>query len=690
MSKKVKRVIAILAVLLVVAGAAVFGLLGYWNPWRKAANTMPDAGQMVLTQQPDGSLTLTWPEGTNQDRYLVRVLRAETELFNCWAEEASCELPTLPEGENLDILISSARGYRFPFGKKERVRMGETDLKATVDFAAPAIGNLVCTPDPETQTVRLQLDLEEGSVCRMYLVENNGQMKQLQQLEQEETVLTLGENGDFPVPQGTEDLTFAFDAYRSEQGLVYYGTITEQVSIVREDLLNRDLNLQFTDCGNNVYSFQWRETKGAYYEVQVFDPASESWNALTRVELDEDRTYTTGHLARYSDFRFRVVAVGGQTMPDSEFAAISEEVNITTGTTAVFATIWPIQELDFYKDVEKTEILCKAQAAKALCVLDEQQGLFLVRIDGQEGYIDSNYCLINLPEYLEDLCLYNITNSYSSLFMAHEYEIPTVTGKVIVGYERIRMRNGEQLVPLLYPVAKRLEKAALEAINQGYKLKIYDAYRPRKATEALYNQAIDLQDQPVPEKTYTGKVLTDLPKPEDYPEQDQNPTQDPNQTQDPEQVPVLTYGNLMTDFGRYKMNYFLANGKSRHNRGIAVDLTIVDLSTGKELHMQTSMHDLSWYSEDARDNKNAKKLASIMEGVGFEGLKSEWWHFHDIEAQDGLSPEYQRSGVTPEGWMADDYGWRYRCDNGEYYVNCTKTIDGMSYTFDEQGYLVET
>ena len=77
-----------------------------------------------------------------------------------------------------------------------------------------------------------------------------------------------------------------------------------------------------------------------------------------------------------------------------------------------------------------------------------------------------------------------------------------------------------------------------------------------------------------------------------------------------------------------------------------------------------------------------------MEGVGFQGLKSEWWHFHDIEVQNNLQPEYQMEGVTPECWMADDRGWRYRRNNGEYYVNCTKTVDGAACTFDEQGYLV--
>lgn len=629
---------------------------------------MPQTGQMIMTKQPDGTLELTWPEGEHQDRYRIQVLRGQELLAQQWTEEARCVLFGLPESEKLEILVSTAKGYRFLFAKEERMRMGETDLKATVNFQTPAIENLTCTPDPETQTVKLQFDLEENSVCRVYLVESTGQLKQLQSLEQGELTLKLGDDGDFPVPQGEEKLTFAFDAYRFSPGLVYYGTVTEQVSVVREDLLQRDLNLKLTDCGNNVYTFEWNETKGDYYELQQFDPDTESWNTLMRVERSEERSYTTGHLAKYSDLRFRVVAVGGQTMPDSEFAAVSGEVKVTTGNTAVFCTVWPIQELELYQSVDKKEVIGKAEAAKALCVLDELDGLFRVRVGDKEGYIDCNYCLINLPEYLEDQCLYHITNSDASLFMAHEYELPTITGKVLPGYERVKLRRGEYLVPLLYPVAQRLEKAAQSAISQGYKLKIYDAYRPQKATKAAYHQAIGLKDQPIPEVTYTGKVMTDLPQ--------------------LEEGQVLTYGNLMTDFNRYTMNYFLANGKSRHNRGIAIDLTIVDLSTGKDVKMQTSMHDLSWYSENARDNKNAKKLASIMEGVGFTGLKSEWWHFHDLEVQNSLEPQHQMAGVTPECWMADDQGWRYRRDDGEYYVNCTKNIDGVSYTFDEQGYLV--
>lgn len=668
MSKKAKWIVISLVTLLAIELVAACGIMFYLNPWKNAASTMPESGTMVLTCDQSGELTLTWPKGMDQDRYRVRVSKGDEMLMQIWVREESCILENLPEGENLAIVISTARGYRYPFAKEDRIRLGQRDLKAIVDLAAPTAADMIYTPDSETQTVQFQLELDNNSVCRMYRVEDSGALTELQSMEENQLTLKLGEDGDFAVPQGDEKLNFAFDVYRFSPGMVYYGAVTKQVSIVREDLLRRDLALEHTDLGNNVYSFTWNETKGDYYEVQQFDETTQSWQSVKRVESNQDRSYTTGHLDKYSDFRFRVVAVGGQTMPDSEFAAISQEVSITTGTTAVYSTVWPIQELKLYSDTAKTETIGKAKAAKALCVLDEQEGLFLVRVDGQMGYINSDYCLINLPEYLGDLCVYNITNSEKSMFMVHEYEIPNVTGRVVPGYERVQLRRGQQLVPLLYPVAKQLEKAAQGAISQGYQLKIYDAYRPKKATEALYTRTVSLMDQLLPQGNYTGKYQTDLPQLEEGQQ--------------------LSYGDLMTNFGRYDIKSILDETRSSHNRGVSLDLTLVEIATGQELQMQTSVHDLSWYAQDSRNNANAKKLVTIMKAAGFETASSEWWHFYDAQLQNSLKPEYQKSGVTPDCWMADDQGWRYRRDDGEYYTGCTQVIDGVTYTFDAQGYLV--
>ena len=130
---------------------------------------------------------------------------------------------------------------------------------------------------------------------------------------------------------------------------------------------------------------------------------------------------------------------------------------------------------------------------------------------------------------------------------------------------------------------------------------------------------------------------------------------------------------------------YIDNDMARFTRK---DLTLVEIATGQELQMQTSVHDLSWYAQDSRNNANAKKLVTIMKAAGFETASSEWWHFYDAQLQNSLKPEYQTSGVTPDCWMADDQGWRYRRDDGEYYTGCTQVIDGVTYTFDAQGYLV--
>ena len=80
---------------------------------------------------------------------------------------------------------------------------------------------------------------------------------------------------------------------------------------------------------------------------------------------------------------------------------------------------------------------------------------------------------------------------------------------------------------------------------------------------------------------------------------------------------------------------FVANPKkgSRHNRGCAVDVTLVNLKTGIELPMPTTFDSFKMEA-DAEFNQlpetvlyNRKILQDAMLANGFEILKSEWWHF---------------------------------------------------------------
>lgn len=72
---------------------------------------------------------------------------------------------------------------------------------------------------------------------------------------------------------------------------------------------------------------------------------------------------------------------------------------------------------------------------------------------------------------------------------------------------------------------------------------------------------------------------------------------------------------------------------SGHNRGAAVDLTLIYTKTGQELEMPTPYDDFTekahHTSEDVTPEarKNRKLLNTLMVTYGFVPLESEWWHY---------------------------------------------------------------
>jgi len=71
---------------------------------------------------------------------------------------------------------------------------------------------------------------------------------------------------------------------------------------------------------------------------------------------------------------------------------------------------------------------------------------------------------------------------------------------------------------------------------------------------------------------------------------------------------------------------------SRHNRGCAVDLTLVD-STGRQLEMPTPYDNFTqrahhnYMKLPAKVRQNRWILKTIMEKYGFKSITSEWWHY---------------------------------------------------------------
>jgi len=72
---------------------------------------------------------------------------------------------------------------------------------------------------------------------------------------------------------------------------------------------------------------------------------------------------------------------------------------------------------------------------------------------------------------------------------------------------------------------------------------------------------------------------------------------------------------------------------SRHNRGAAVDLTLISLDTGAEVEMPTPYDDFTEKAAHTYMNISPEVLANrtllreVLERHGFESLPNEWWHY---------------------------------------------------------------
>lgn len=143
------------------------------------------------------------------------------------------------------------------------------------------------------------------------------------------------------------------------------------------------------------------------------------------------------------------------------------------------------------------------------------------------------------------------------------------TGAPLPGYEANR-------VLLRREAAAALARAQQRARADGYSLKVFDGYRPVRATLAM----VDWTER-------TGRQ------------------------------------DLIRD------GYIAA--RSRHNLGLAIDLTLVDSRTGRELEMGTAYDTFSEAAHTANATgtaaANRARLVRYLGAEGFTNYDKEWWHF---------------------------------------------------------------
>ena len=683
MSKAYRIIRVGLLVLFLLAAGFAAGYYFLWlKPFQLAENTMAEHVRFTLTLQDDGSTLLEWTGAENADGYSVEIAEPDNRelvLSVQRTENPALVLPAFAAERTFAVTVNTEKIFRR-LGRDE-IRPGERPVSLVCDLAAPVTSELTAAPDPEQKSALISWQSSSPENLVRLTAVRGAERTDLGVIVSGERKVSFTEGGELAMPSPDDVYTFEAVCYREGDDYVYYGNSVSGATVVREDLLGRNLNLEMTDGGYNHFTLRWDETKGDHYLVEMRDMAPESeWTPVAEIDRTGERRFEIRGMEPFTERDYRVSAVGGDTLPGSEYAAEPVAKHVSAVQCVEFATVWPIKDLKLYDTPERVNEIGEIKAASCCCVIAEEGDAFLVRCGEQTGYVESFSCLINLPDYIGDLAAYDITNSYASLYMIHDFNIPLVTNTVIAGYEHVRLPDGSFLVPLIYPVAQKFLNAALTARADGYRFRIFDAYRPNQATQSIYYRSCLILDDPLPDRTFYGDPAEwmDLPEPEV--EVDENGEEIEKE---------LTYRNLVEN-GVYNMSYFLAAGASYHNAGIALDMTIESLDGAQEMKMQTAMHDLSWYSVLSRNTAAANLLYSYMTGAGFAGLTSEWWHFQDNVSRDTYNLRtFMWPGVTPEGWAADENGWRYRDIDGNYCADTTLTLGESVYRFDAQGYLAE-
>jgi len=275
---------------------------------------------------------------------------------------------------------------------------------------------------------------------------------------------------------------------------------------------------------------------------------------------------------------------------------------------------------------ENGDAIDQLDAGQAFTILRRDGNRFLIECEDRvTGYVQSSLVMVNLPDLIPSI-VYNDTNSVSSLFRSSGHDLPEITGHALydVYFDNARFDEKQFVMPVLYPMAKKIMLAQHLALQQGDSLIIYETFRPLDVQKAL-------------DEALAGLALQ-------FPEVDQGINTPP-----------------------WNQSWFIAAPVSNHQRGCAIDVSIVKVLSTKdcrigtrpyfivsdyaEYEMPTSMHELSSLAAaftapvSSRDDQawrqaqiapgmtpGAMRLQSYCAMAGMSPLASEWWHFNDLSA----------------------------------------------------------
>lgn len=491
--KKARRGIKVflLVVFFIIAAEVVVGALIY-----NGISIGVSRGNIGYCMQGD-KLQISWlPGGSGSIYRLSRYDESVKDYVFCGDYVGGgAELTGVEPGKELKLKLWGVRTFSL-FGHDVEIS-GKPRMVTVVpeELDCPV---LTKNADIEKKNVTITWDAEPDNRYQVYLMNGEGSLDLYSEVDGGE--ITFSEESRAELSGREQVLGVTVRALRRMDDYTLYGSLSNMALIERSDMME-GMHLTCQKSGESRYTLSWQESKGDFYELQEWSYTDKEWISKLRCRWSDTLSYETERLPSCTKMRYRVITYNSEEQRDKEiFAAEPAEVSFRTELTPIYCTVWPLKALEITEDATGGNVIGQAPAGKAFCVLEEKEGRFLVRYGDEYGYIDSRYCLIDLSEYLGNLCKYNITNSYSSIFRVHGYDIPEVTDTVIKGYEHIHMEDGSTLVPYLYPCAQKLHEAALQAEEDGYYLCIYDAFRSNEATRYLYDSVEAVLEDEVPEE----------------------------------------------------------------------------------------------------------------------------------------------------------------------------------------------
>lgn len=305
-------------------------------------------------------------------------------------------------------------------------------------------------------------------------------------------------------------------------------------------------------------------------------------------------------------------------------------INGATGYTSVNLNLKTSPNINS----ETTETLT---AGTAFQIVKEEGNWWFIKYASSEGWVDSTYCFINLPDVIPSI-VYDNTNTYSSKFVSSGKAIPGITGQALYGGKTFNERLGKEefIVPVLYSMSKKISLAQKEALANGNTLVIYEGYRPYSVQKAV-----------------VGAL-----------------TKEAN-------VDIEVMAGINT--APWSTGWFIARNISNHQMGYAIDVTlakvdskedvaigeylVTDVTDYTEYTMPTSIHELSlasitftkpvpsssptaWKNAKLADTMNdpAITLQTYLTNAGLTPLASEWWHFNDLDAMNATKQKPSSGG----------------------------------------------